>query len=63
MQADEMTGLACHGPAGWRVRLAASAPGGSATQPAIGASVAAMIAGSPLDAQAEAAAKAKGWRE
>jgi anti-sigma factor RsiW len=54
-----LTGLACRGPDGWQVRLA----GASGLASAVNSAVTASIEGSPLDAQAEAVAKAKGWRE
>lgn len=54
------SGVACREPEGWRIRLAAdqSVAAGGGFQ----ASVAAMKAGPPLSAQAEAMARAKGWR-
>jgi hypothetical protein len=74
VRGDGLAGLACRAPGGWQVRVAAANPvhGGSsdgyrtaasAIPAAVSASVDAMIVGSPLDAQGEAAAKAKGWRE
>ena len=65
-----LAGLACHETGGWRVEaLAASEPqegGGyrtaaSALPPVIAATLDALIAGEPLDARAEAAARTSGW--
>jgi len=74
VRGDGLAGLACRAPTGWQVRVAAASPAhgvgaagyrtaGSATPPAVSATVDAMIDGAPLDAQGEAAAKARGWRE
>jgi hypothetical protein len=74
VRGDGLAGLACRAPAGWQVRVTAATPtilpnakgyrtAASAIPPAISASVDAMIDGSPLDAQAEMAARAKGWRQ
>jgi anti-sigma factor RsiW len=74
VRGDGLAGLACRAPGGWQVRVAAAAPAhgvaasgyrtAASTLPAaVSATVDALIVGSPLDAQAEAAAKAKGWRE
>lgn len=74
IQGAGLAGVACHTANGWQVRAAAASsvhPVGasgyrtaaSALPPAVTATVDALIEGSPLDAQAEAAAKAKGWRE
>ena len=70
LRGDGLAGLACRTPSGWQVRVATASPvhgansGGYRTAAAaVGATVDAMIDGSPLDAQTEAAAKAKGWRE
>ena len=73
VRGDGLAGLACRAPAGWQVRVTAASPSAlprakgyrtaaSAIPPAISASVDAMIDGSPLDGQAETAARAKGWR-
>jgi hypothetical protein len=59
-QGAGLTGVACREPGGWRIRLAAEAA--FAASAPYRASVAAMTLGQPLDAQAEAAARAKGWR-
>ena len=74
VRGDGLAGLACRAPAGWQVRVAAASPSrlppaegyrtaASAIPPAVSASVDAMIEGSPLNAQAEAVARAKGWRQ
>jgi len=70
MRGDGLAGLACRAPGGWQVRVAAASTSRaipaatvSAPPPAVSATVSAMIEGQPLDAQAEAAVKAKGWRE
>lgn len=74
VRGDGLAGLACRAPSGWQVRVAAASPtrgvgaagyrtAGSAVPPAVSATVDAMIDGAPLDAQGEAAAAAKGWRE
>ena len=68
-----LAGIACREDAGWRVRvLAVAGPPPPASEgyrtaattlpPAVAASLDAMIEGAPLDAQGEAAAKARGWR-
>jgi hypothetical protein len=67
-----MAGVACRGDVGWTVMTAAAAapvqPNGgyrtaaSEIPPAITDTVDAMIAGQPLDAAAEKAAKDRGWR-
>jgi hypothetical protein len=64
-----LAGIACRSPAGWQLRYAAPAQaipsgdyrmaGGDAAQTAV---IATMIAGEPLDAAAERAARAAGWR-
>lgn len=71
-QAQPIAGLACRDPDGWRVRIAAqapplAAPGGFRTAgdeiPApVMESVDQLIQGAPLDAAAEAKARAAGWR-
>ncbi len=74
VRGDGLAGLACRAPTGWQVRVTAATPArgvnaagyrtaGSAMPSAVSATVDAMIDGAPLDAQGEAAAKAKGWRE
>jgi hypothetical protein len=74
MRGDGLAGLACRAADGWQVRAAAASPvhaaGSSGYRTAsspipalVSASVDAIIDGAPLDAQAEAAAKAKGWRD
>ena len=66
-----LAGVACRAGGGWRVEAsarAAPAPSGgmrtaaAETPPAVLAAVDAMIAGEPLDARQEAAARAAGWR-
>ncbi len=70
---DGFAGLACRDPAGWRLRMvvADAAPAGdgpayrkaaSETPAPILSAVEGLIDGAPLDAQQEAAARAKGWR-
>lgn len=66
-----LAGLACHEHGAWRLEaLAASEPtsaaagyrtAASALPPAIAGTLDALIAGEPLDARAEAAARARGW--
>ena len=74
LRGEALAGVACRDAGGWQVRVAVAQAGqgvnasgyrtaSTSTPPAVSAAVDAMIAGSPLDAQAEAAAKAKGWRE
>jgi hypothetical protein len=74
LQGAGLAGLACRGPDGWQVRVAAASPPvstnasgyrttASPMPAAVIATVDATIDGAPLDAQAEAAAKAKGWRD
>jgi hypothetical protein len=74
IQGDGLAGVACHAASGWQVRVAAASPvhavgasgyrtAASALPPAVTATVDALIEGAPLDAQAEAVAKAKGWRD
>lgn len=67
-----MAGIACREDDGWAVRMAVApdaATGGgyrmagSDMPPAVLQAVDSMIAGEPLDAAGEAAAKAKGWRD
>jgi len=63
-----LAGLACRGGEGWQLRvLAASEPAGelrtaAAMPQAVLTTVNAAIAGEPLDARAEAAARHAGWR-
>lgn len=63
-----LAGLACRGGEGWQLRvLAASEPAGelrtaAAMPQAVLSTVDAAIAGEPLDARAEAAARDAGWR-
>ncbi|HEX4180072.1 MAG TPA: zf-HC2 domain-containing protein [Caulobacteraceae bacterium] len=74
LRGEALAGVACRAPNGWQVRATAASTGESVNAggyrtaasplpPAVTATVDAIIAGSPLDAQAEAAAKAKDWRE
>jgi len=66
--ATHLDGVACRTAAGWTLRYAApgTASGGDYAQagsdPAQASAVAAMIAGEPLDASAERAARERGWR-
>jgi hypothetical protein len=66
-----LAGLACHERGSWRVEALArseSASAGdyraaaSALAPAIAGTLDALIAGEPLDAAAEATARARGWQ-
>jgi hypothetical protein len=67
-----LAGLACGDSRAWRLQIlsAAAAPSGagpyhaaaSAMPPELAQAIDALIAGEPLDAQAEAAARARGWR-
>ncbi len=71
-QGQGLAGLACREPGGWRVRMAMASPvraatGGyrtaaSETPAPVLDMVQTMIAGDPLDAKAEAMAKAADWR-
>lgn len=74
MRAPEIAGLACRAAAGWRLQVLTAAesdsgaPGSyrqaaSFMPPAVVAVVTAEIAGQPLDARAEAAARDHGWRD
>lgn len=66
-----LAGLACHEQGAWRVEAlarSAPAPGGSGYRPAgsalpraVAGTLDELIAGEPLDAAAEAAARARGW--
>jgi len=66
--ATHLDGVACRTAAGWTLRYAApgTASGGDYAQagsdPAQASAVAAMIAGEPLDAPGERAARERGWR-
>jgi hypothetical protein len=71
---DRLAGVACREGRRWTARMvtAYQPPTGagpdyrmaaSATSPAVLATVDEMIAGDPLDARGEAAAKARGWRD
>jgi hypothetical protein len=71
-QGQGLAGLACREPRGWAVRMAMASPAQAATSgyrtaasetpaPVLDA-VQGLITGEPLDAKAEAAAKAAGWR-
>jgi len=73
MRAPAVAGLACHASDGWRLRVLAGAQeqGGSpgtyrqatsATPLAVVTAVNREIAGEPLDARAEAAARNRGWK-
>lgn len=66
-----LAGLACREGDGWKVRLAVAQDAGrhseyrtaaSETPPAVLEAAQALMVGEPLDAKAEAAAQAKGWR-
>lgn len=67
----QIAGLGCREGEGWTVRATADAPAGqgdyrtaaSATPAPILAAVEGLIAGEPLDAAQEAAARSRGWRE
>jgi hypothetical protein len=72
-QTAALAGLACRSSDGWRVSVLAGtqSPGGgsgayrqaaSVMPPAVIAAVGDLIAGAPLDAQAEAAARGKHWQ-
>ncbi|MFC3076899.1 anti-sigma factor family protein [Phenylobacterium terrae] len=71
MAGAQVAGLGCRQGEGWTVRATADAPAGqgdyrtaaSATPAPILAAVEGLIAGEPLDASQEAAARARGWRE
>jgi hypothetical protein len=71
-QGQGLAGLACREPRGWAIRMAMASPAQAATTgyrtaasetpaPVLDA-VQGLISGEPLDAKAEAAAKAAGWR-
>ena len=68
---SQLAGLACRERSAWRVETLARndsgptgaglRPAGSALPPAVAGTVDQLIAGEPLDAAAEAAARARGW--
>jgi hypothetical protein len=67
--ATNVAGVACHQGEGWRLRYASpGAPAGqgdyrmAGTDAAQAGAIAAMIAGNPLDADAERKARLAGWR-
>ena len=66
--ASHLSGVACRSDQGWRLRYAAPAAAAGGTyrmagnDPAEASAIAAMIAGEPLDAAGERAARAHGWR-
>lgn len=69
---DRLAGVACRSPQGWAARTVtawspqqgpAYRPAGSETPPAVLAAVDELIAGEPLDAAAERAARDRGWKE
>ncbi|MDE2137690.1 MAG: hypothetical protein KGJ68_09655 [Gammaproteobacteria bacterium] len=70
-EAGGFAGLACHEQNAWRIETLARAepapagngyrPAASALPPAVAGTVAELIAGEPLDAAAESAARARGW--
>lgn len=61
-----LAGIACRDDDGWRLRLALQTSSGgrsaASESPFVGQAVDAMIAGDPLDAGEQQAAKARGWR-
>lgn len=72
LQAPRVAGLACHVGRHWQLRVLAGAEtqstaagryreAGSAMPPAVVAAVRANLAGEPLDASAERAARRRGW--
>lgn len=68
-QTRDLAGLACREADDWKVRMGMAQKGlesdyrtASALPPPVMAAVEAMIAGAPLDAAGEAAAKARGWK-
>lgn len=71
VEATRLAGLACRESEGWTIRATAEAPAGqgdyrtaaSATPAPILSAVEGLIAGEPLDAAGEAAARARGWRD
>jgi hypothetical protein len=69
--ARRLAGLACRDQRGWRLQLLQATQGeaqgpyrmaASETPPQVLQAAQAMMAGAPLDARGEAAAKARGWR-
>jgi hypothetical protein len=68
---SQLAGLACRERSAWRVETLARTdsgptgaglrPAGSALPPAVAGTLDELIAGEPLDAAAEAAARARGW--
>ena len=68
---SQLAGLACRGRSAWRVETltrsdsgpagAGLRPAGSALPPAVARTLDELIAGEPLDAAGEAAARASGW--
>jgi hypothetical protein len=69
---DPFSGLACHGPKGWRIRATAADDAEGAApayrqasteiSPTVIAAVEGLIQGEPLNAQQETAARAGGWK-
>lgn len=64
---NDTSGLACRADGGWSVELTAAHAGGgdvrmAGAAPAVLSAVEGRIAGEPLDAAAEARARAAGWR-
>jgi len=61
-----LAGIACRDEDGWRLRLALQTSGAgrsaASESPFVGQAVDAMIAGEPLDAGQQQAAKDRGWR-
>ena len=61
-----LAGIACRDDDGWRLRLALQTGdgnrSGSSESPFVGQAIDAMIAGDPLDAGEERAARDRGWR-
>ena len=67
-ESPAVSGIGCRGDAGWVLPMTAAGAGAAATEyrqassPLVMEQAAAMMAGDPLDAAAEAAAKEKGWQ-
>ena len=71
LTAGGLAGLACHEQNAWRIETLSRAetepaageyrPAASALPPAVAGTLAEMIAGEPLDAAAESAARERGW--
>ena len=61
-----LAGIACRDDDGWRLRLALQTSSGgrsaASESPFVGQAVDAMIAGDPLDAGQQQAARDRGWR-